>query len=317
VDHIHSLGFDLDQPIKDIGGDHYKVLAYGEINAEIDYSSLRRDTYTLSKNIIDYFDLGPDEYPCILVLTRNSPDKPLILSLKEENNQEYILQFFSELAKLVRKNNSWSARMAEFLKIPATIDHKKNDRLSIQQNLIKVEDRLQSKTIDAQNLFDSFQCKIGEIGVPSHILDSIFKVQPSHNFAKLLGIENLSVPSPGILPFQDKLKSAYKNALKPILKDLNKTQKDIQTLKHTLHQMRLRIREMDREIETLEVRYHELKRNENEMIKENEEIGDDVKHLINRFNLKFNARDKYKRVKEFVEEIISWVKFKKEIIKDS
>jgi len=311
---LHGLGFDLNAPLKSTRDHQYKVLSYGEINVSSVQSSLRRDAYSFSKDIIRHFNLGPDEYPCILIITRQSPEKPLLLSLRKEDDQKNVLKFFHELSKILHDNRNVSSWLQEFSAIPHRIVENDSLVATLRSKEREISEKAAVKEKEYNDEKDDLKRKAEFLGVSTELLVANLNVNSFINHLMLLmepGHQSGAVED--ISSEKESLKANYKLVLKPLLKELEKSEKQLKIFETTLDQINNRVFELENEILDLNNRYNILNSQEAAMTQKNDEVGSAIETLVEYNNLKFKARERYKKVKEFVEEIVSWVKIKKDL----
>jgi predicted nucleic acid-binding Zn-ribbon protein len=311
---FHGLGFNLNVPLKSTTDRPYKVISYGEIDVSSVQSSLRRDAHSFSKDIIDHFNLNPDEYPCIIMITRKSPERPFLLSLGKEDDQKNVLKFFHELNKILHENRKVSSWLQEFSSVPQQLVDQESLLVDLRRKVLEIKEKAAMTERAYQNEENEIRQKAALFGVNKWPLVESFNVPVFINHLKVLMEPSKQIDAiDQVSSEKEELRTNYKLVLKPLIKEFQKSEKKLTTFKNTVAQINARISELENNITDIRERYSLLTNQHPAMLQKNDEVNSAVATLVEYYNLKFKARERYKKVKEFVEEIVSWVKIRKDL----
>lgn len=304
--------------------------------AEIDFDDLKgeffENNFKLSKLVIDYFKLKKEQYPSILLLSRKKDNPPLILPLKGEKSVKFVFSFFEDLVSIIQKVKTYNEDVSKAEHHKQMIkSHKiKLDELNLSQKetikeLEKLRELLKVEQEKLDNSINELKTVLSLAGVPEVKISSLLN---SPNFSiksawKVLGLQK------GISPTAEFQK--YSNRLIELVFNERK-EKSFRTVQKQMK----KVRELsDRCSETLETEFlknmnerilltqKSIQHHKNELTAENKKLimyenervklDKTVEKLIRRNNKLISIRNKYWGLKDFVQEIVGWIKPAKEI----
>jgi hypothetical protein len=285
----------------------FNYLKYSEINKkarpEIE-SGLFDDSYEYSKCLVDFFRLETEDQPCVLILSRTRTE-PWVISLKTESDARNL---YDIIETIVRLKHSESA-----IKEDA-------DLTTIGEQLLKSKEELQRLTTFEMALKEQIITAEQSVIAGSAALLQQLSQSPGGKELLWQYIANLSrhnfhfktfASHPDLLAHQNEIvenetlvHELGKNAFSAIRKDIRKIHRSTQLLNR--HQLQI-----ERLKET--IRQYELEKSKKiEFLKQLpalcQEINEKIDETVKKYNKRFKAKKKYLQLKEFMDEVFSWVK---------